>query len=358
MPAKELRVQKLSLWDESIPFPDVSVIQEPSCLTHVSVIKAKPGEFNFLHECAIAEHEGAFYAAWANGTKFETNETDEIYRGAVSRDGGFTWSTPYVIGPGGLDGQIAHNHGSLFVRDGRLYAMVTRWEDRKPNVELFRLLDRPDRWESLGVIMRGFIPFNPPRRLAGGNWIIGGEANWVTAAAAVSHGDSLTQWDVVAICPGDGIELKYPEVTILPLADRLLAIVRSRRGLACALASIGSLDERQWEPIRETNFPAADAKLFVLTLSTGANCLISNLAPHRRTVLTVAIADAGKGIFNRVYKIRHCAHPLTRLYHPGWETQWSYPWAIEHDGKLHIIYTQGAEDAALTIVPVTAIAAE
>jgi hypothetical protein len=40
----------------------------------------------------------------------------------------------------------------------------------------------------------------------------------------------------------------------------------------------------------------------------------------------------------------------------GGNTEWSYPAAIEHDGKLYITYTQGKEDCALSIIPLSALA--
>ena len=40
----------------------------------------------------------------------------------------------------------------------------------------------------------------------------------------------------------------------------------------------------------------------------------------------------------------------------GKPTEWSYPGAIEHDGKLYVAYTQGKEDCALSIIPLSALA--
>ena len=39
----------------------------------------------------------------------------------------------------------------------------------------------------------------------------------------------------------------------------------------------------------------------------------------------------------------------------GKPTEWSYPAAVEHDGKLYVSCTQGKEDCALSIIPVTAL---
>jgi hypothetical protein len=39
----------------------------------------------------------------------------------------------------------------------------------------------------------------------------------------------------------------------------------------------------------------------------------------------------------------------------GNSTEWSYPAAIEHEGKLYVTYTQGKEDCVLSIIPLTAL---
>lgn len=47
---------------------------------------------------------------------------------------------------------------------------------------------------------------------------------------------------------------------------------------------------------------------------------------------------------------------LTGKSSVGRPTEWSYPAAIGHDGKLCVIHTQGKEDCALSIIPVNALA--
>jgi hypothetical protein len=72
----------------------------------------------------------------------------------------------------------------------------------------------------------------------------------------------------------------------------------------------------------------------------------------------------GGDTFCRIWKIRHQQTPVRRLLGSadgkqtkvGGNTEWSYPAAIEHEGKLYVIYTHGKEDCALSIIPVSALA--
>ena len=82
-----------------------------------------------------------------------------------------------------------------------------------------------------------------------------------------------------------------------------------------------------------------------------------------RTLLTIALTEPGGGLFKYIYKLRHCAWPAIRLFggyspidsYKGCETEWGYPKTCEHDGNLYIIYSQGKEDCAMSIVPVSCL---
>ena len=70
----------------------------------------------------------------------------------------------------------------------------------------------------------------------------------------------------------------------------------------------------------------------------------------------------GGRTFCRVWKIRHQQFPKRRLLGGraggslvGEPTEWSYPAVVEHDGNLYVSYTQGKEDCALSIIPLTAL---
>ena len=110
----------------------------------------------------------------------------------------------------------------------------------------------------------------------------------------------------------------------------------------------------------------AASKPLAGTLSTGQHYLVvNNLDAGGRSLLSIAVTAPGGQLFCRVWKIRHQQFPKRRLLgsraggsQVGGTTEWSYPAAAEHDGKLYVSYTHGKEDCALSIIPLTVLAVE
>ena len=336
--------------------PDLPVV------THVQVERAAPGGFHYLHEPAIAVHDGVLHAGWANHPIFEINVRDELLRGSTSRDGGLTWSAPTTWAAPPLLGGESYNHPVLMEHQDRLWGFFTRWKDEKPNTEIFTLDPAGGEWQPRDARIPGFIPFTPPRKMRDGNWIIGGELLWFEAAVAISQGDDFTRWEVVQIPRPEELVLRYPETTLFERGDELIAICRPR-GVKSAPASISRDCGRTWTPLALSNFPLAGSKPLCGRLGTGQQYLITNNMEEGRTLLSIAVTAPGGDAFIRIWKIRHQAAPLRRLLtkqngesYAGHKTEWSYPAAIEYDGKLYVIYTQGKEDCAMSIIPLSALA--
>ncbi len=55
------------LWDASRPFPAVAQMPDLDCVTHVSVEKAQPGGYHYLHESSPAWHKGNLYVSYTQG---------------------------------------------------------------------------------------------------------------------------------------------------------------------------------------------------------------------------------------------------------------------------------------------------
>src|SRR5688572_16967501 len=55
------------LWSPSKVYPAIEEIPFLSVVTHVSVERATPDGYHYLHESGIAVHNGVFHAIWANG---------------------------------------------------------------------------------------------------------------------------------------------------------------------------------------------------------------------------------------------------------------------------------------------------
>jgi hypothetical protein len=350
------------IWDPAVPFPAFDEMPDLDIVTHVAVERAQPAGYHYLHESAIAWHNGALYLGWANHRTHEVNVTDELIRGRRSTDGGLTWSAPAIWAAAPLGGGVSYNHPVLASHAGRLWGFFTRWEAERPRTEILTLDEATGQWDLCGAHIPGFLPFRPPMQLRDGNWIIGGELFWYESAVAISHGDDFTTWDVVQLPRPDAIRLVYPETALMDLGDRLVAICRPS-GNTTAPTAMSADYGRTWTPLQLSNFPLAESQPYCGVLSTGQHYLITDNLDEGRALITIAVTAPGETHFSRIWKLRHQQFPKRRLFGGygagsliGHPTEWSYPAAIEHDGKLFISYTQGKEDCVLSIVPVSVLA--
>ncbi|HEY3378072.1 MAG TPA: exo-alpha-sialidase [Armatimonadota bacterium] len=341
--------------------PDLDIV------THISVEKAQPGGYHYLHESTLAWHDGALYVGWANHRLLEVNVKDELVRGRCSHDGGFTWGPAETWAEAPLGGGESFNHPVIASALGQLWGFFTRWEAKRPDTAIFTRDAASGQWHETGARIPGFIPFRPPVKLRDGNWIMSGEVFWFDGAVAISHGDDFSHWDVVTLPNPQAIKLHFAETTLLELDDRMVAICRPSRANSAPVAE--SRDGgRTWTPLVYSNFPLAESQPYCGTLSTGQHYLITDNLQEERALFSIAVTAPGGSQFTKVWKIRHQQYPKRRLF-GGWggdsvpggsmvgmPTEWSYPGVEEHDGKLYISYTQGKEDCMLSIIPMSVLA--
>jgi len=351
------------VWDPAVPFPSPQDMCEVDVVTHISVERAQPGGYHYLHEATIARHRDRFHMGWANHRTRETGDHDELVRGCTSPDA-LHWSKPEIWAQAPENGATSHNHPLLFSHGDRLYGFFVCWrEEHRPTTELFLLDDAAGKWEWLkGSSIPGFVPFCTPQRMDNGNWVIGGEDYWYDAAVAISDGDDVTKWTKVKIPRPENLELLYPETAIVSRGNnRLLAVCRPRGwdGAWTAPAAESSDGGRTWTTLRESNFPLAPSQPFSGRLSTGQNYLLTNSLEDQRCLLSIALTGPEGGLFRRVLSVRHQQWPRVRLFENslGKPTELAYPGAIEYDGKLYIAYSQGKEDCALSIIPIEVLKA-
>jgi hypothetical protein len=100
------------------------------------------------------------------------------------------------------------------------------------------------------------------------------------------------------------------------------------------------------------------------TLSTGQRYLVCTTAAGnggKRTPLTIAVSRPGEELFSEVFVIRGSENPG----HPGESADHlslSYPYAVEHDGKLYVGYSNSGgrggnhNSGELAILPVSSLA--
>ncbi len=359
-----------AVWDPAVPFPSPQEMCDLDIVTHVTVHRAKPDGYHYLHEATIAWHGDRFYMGWANHRTRETGDYDEVIRGCTSADA-LHWSKPTMWAQTPLVGANSHNHPMLFAHGGKLYGFFVCWRDKpghkhRPTTEVFILDDSTGEWvwQEKSAIAE-FLPFCPPQRMEDGNWLIGGENHWYDAAVAVSEGDDLTKWKMVKIPRPDDLKLLYPETAIANRGkNNLLAICRPQQHTpnvpdAWSAPVAESYDGgHTWTTLGLSNFPLAPSQPFAGRLSTGQNYLLTDSLEEGRCLLTIAVTGPEGGLFRRIFKLRHQQWPRRRLFGNavGQATEWSYPFAMEHKGNLYIAYTQGKEDCVLSIVPIEVLA--
>ena len=363
--------EDFELWDRSTPLPPLECIPYLERVTHLFVHRGCE-EYQFLHGAAIAHHKGVLFASWENSPRME-NSSAAVLRGRRSHDGGLSWSEVEVIAPE-IEGDERHSHGAFLSHGGTLWAFASRYgglEEPRFNLdagfpdlktEAFVLNEQTDRWESQGIVAEGIYPYDEPMRMNNGDWIMAGMNADTHPVVAISHGDDFTKWDTVEIpAPKRFFFTGLPaihvgETTVIPEGREVVAAIRPQKSpwAPVVLVSVSKDFGRSWADVRESNFPANIGKVYSRTLSTSQRCLIANRGEYRNT-LVIAVTRPREKSFSKIWKIRHGPSAQARYPARGKGSQWSYPYAIEHDGKLYVVYSATKEDCALSIIPLEAI---
>lgn len=356
--------QDQPLWSGTQPPPHAADIAPlPNVEFHVIQERAPEQDgFNWLHGVALAWHGDRLFASFGRN-RGDENTATEIAQVKVSTNGGASWG-PLVQLEDASEPNRAISHGVFLEQDGQLWALHASFTGRLEQVCLkgWQLDDATGQWQFRGVVARdGFWPVEVPQRLEDGNWIVGGliVAPGTPAGVALSHGADVTRWDVVTI-PKPTEFIMWGESTLLRDGADLLCI--ARYSAPRALTAVSHDAGRSWTTVRESNLPMAASKPFAGRLSTGRPYLIGCLAAdggNRRSPLVVAVGEAGQASFCRMYRIRDavCEGPGESHAHAAL----SYPYAVEHDGKLYVGYSndggRGANlnSAELAIVPVASL---
>jgi len=322
--------------------------------------------YNWLHGAAIVRHKGALYASFGHN-KGSENTATEVANARKSTDGGKTWGPLLPIDHG--EANLAVSHGVFLSCGGKLWAFHGSFYGRmeKVHTRAYLLDENTGRWEPKGVVAEhGFWPMQGPQKMDDGNWIMAGVSvqggyggTDDPAAVAISHGDDLTRWTVVAVPKPPEMEM-WGESAVIVDGAEVLIIARYR--VPVALAAVSRDYGRTWTTIRRSNLPMAASKPYAGVLSTGQRYLIATTTAdsgNRRSPLTIALGRPGEKFFSQIYRIRDAVYDGPGESDPG--CRLSYPYAAEYDGKLYVIYSNdGARggnrnSAELAVIPVGAL---
>ena len=319
----------------------------------------RPGEedYKFLHGAAIVEHQGVFYANWAN-SPIDENGAHETLRGRRSTDGGKTWSHLEIIGPG-FDGEDRHSHGVLFSHRGEMWTIGARFgigaagkKFTGLKAEAFVLDPETDRWMSRGIVMDNCWPYDPPIRMSNGDFIVGGQDRDGLPVVAISQGERFEKkWRSVLIPFPPELKPGFAETTVWSDDEGVLAVIRGGGGIAWV--STSGDNGRTWKQAKKSNLPMPRAKAFLGRLSNGQLFLVSNY--RNRDTLVISTGKVGERTLSDMWRLRDGKSEAPHF--PGFAKgkQWSYPYAHEHDGSLYVVYSIGKEECGLTVLPISSL---
>jgi hypothetical protein len=312
----------------------------------------------------LAWHKGRLYASYGFNKGDENTPTEEAHVRASS-DGGRTWSVPVVMDSG--EGNLGVSHGVFLSHNGMLWAFMGAFYDKfqRTHTRAYTLNETTGAWKPHGVVIdAGFWPMQEPQKMADGNWIMAGarvshgyDVVGDLPAVAISHGDDFTKWDMVIIPAAPGLGRIWGESTVIVEGKHIINI--SRYGAKpLALVSFSEDFGRTWTPSSPSNLPMATSKPYAGILSTSQRFLVCTTTADtggRRSPVTIAVSKPGESTFSKVFLIRTSAFDGT----PGVSdarADFSYPYAVEHEGKLYVGYTHKSHAAnELAVIPVSAL---
>lgn len=179
------------------------------------------------------------------------------------------------------------------------------------------------------------------------------------AAVAISHGDNLNKWDLVKIPTEQSVDRIWGESSLFVSGKKVLNIARYG-GKSAALLAISEDYGRTWQPSRPSNLPIATSKPAAGTLSTGQKYLVCTTASNnggKRTPLTIAVSRVGEDRFSKIFVIRR-SQAVPGTGESALKLSLAYPYAVEHQGKLYVGYSNNGgrpgnqNSAELAILPV------
>ena len=356
----------LPLWDGAHTLPKAAELPQVAGAEFHVIKKQRPDTdgCNWTLGVGVAWHKGKLYASYGFNKGGENTASEEAHV-RVSSDGGKTWGKPVVMEVG--EGNLGVSHGVFLSHEGKLWAFMGAFYDnfQRTHTRAYSLNESSGQWEPRGVVIdAGFWPMQEPQKMADGNWIMAGarvshgyDVVGDLPAVAISRGDDFTRWDLVIIPPAPRLGGIWGESTVIVEGKRILNISRYGKK-ALALLSVSENHGRTWTPTAPSNLPMATSKPYAGILSTGQRYLVCTTTADtggRRSPLTIAVSKPGESVFSKVFLIRTSVFQGT----PGVSAaniDFSYPYAVEHEGKLYIGYTHKSHAAnELAVIPVRSL---
>ena len=331
-------------------------------IQNINVHTAEEDGYHFLLGASIIKFGDIWVCSYGQSKVIENDETTR-FACKYSYDNCLTWSEEYVIADVDSEG-YGRGHGVLYSDGTNLYAICPRAEydgtaafeyiDFK--MELYSLNTQNMQWKYEATVMEDdFWPLCEPIALANGDILIAGlecESGKDQAAVAIAKNGDLTNFERVII-PNENKISMWGESTVIDYGNKLVLFARTNKGYAGVSESYDY--GRSWSSLVLSDLEFSSSKMYGGALSTGQKYLIYNppTSSYRSTLaITVGDYDGSYG-FGNVYTIKSGYEKESQF---GFARQWAYPYAVEEDGYLYVVYSENKEDCELSIIPISSLA--
>lgn len=325
--------------------------------------------YKFTLGASIIKFNGVFIVAYLESLAKENDGASRLVC-KYSFDNCKSFSEASVIAE--ANAEFAYSH-SVFYDDGKslwIFAPKAAFgratpEDLHPNLvmEAYLFNENERSWTYQGTVLdTGFWPLCEPITLSNGRLIIGGccppyrKGRGCRGGVAISDGNPLS-WKMVTLPNPDGIPM-WGETAVADYGDELVAFVRINPKDGVAAISKSRDGGESWTPLVRSNIQANDTKMYAGRLQDGRHYLISNIdltegAPDRgyRSTISVRVSESEATHFGEPYIIRNGFDYPARHF----KSQWAYPYAVEENGFLYVVYTKHKEENELAVIPIASL---
>jgi len=327
--------------------------------TTAMVYRAEPGGWQFNLHSFIAHHDGKFWAVWSSG-RVDEDSSSQIIRSATSVDG-LTWSEASVVAsdPDGESGPWRWMASGLYVEGGRLLALGSLNQKNAPpggpwsHARLVRFAWNGTAWTEDRVVAENSVVYFPPLRVADRDFFVWRDSRAYFYTAWSPAG--ADRWNVTRM-PGPFPDYRLSETSAYVDPEGALHLIIRDQGYTRRLYHAVSFDTGStWTIPVKTNYPDAMSKNMAGRLSNGWYYLISNpkaAGAHDRDPLAITFSRDG-WTFSQPLALRKNGPAMRHKGGAKGAHSFQYSHAIEHDGKLWVIYATNKEDIEVTAYPIS-----
>ena len=349
LPKGEMRdPAKLLANDDLLATPDALLVVPAKTAT---VFHAEEGQWQFNLHSFLAFYKGKLWAIWSSG-RVDEDSSSQFIRYATSVDG-ITWSLPGVVAgdPDGEDGPQRWLASGLYVEDGRLFALGCLNEGDRDgkiwaNAKLVCLEWTDAGWKDESIFASNCMVYFPPLKVAGRDFFVWRDefAHFFTARSLPKKGE----WEVKKH-PSYPPDYRLSETSAYADAEGTLHLIIRDQGKTKRLYHSLSFDHGDtWTLPVKTNYPDAVSKNFAGRLKDGTFFLINNpKTSGLRDPLTISFSRDG-WTFSSPKILRRDSPARRYAGKAKSDHSFQYADALEHNGRLHVIYAVNKEDIEIS----------